>query len=173
MVADRKHFYLGSANLSDRGLTKTKEMGIFVTNCPKLAENAANLFEVNIWSILTILVVLIWYSILYFQVYWHLGGTKHVPKKWPNNFSTKINLDSPLSVENSVDGQILNIYLGSSPKPFCPNGRSDDLSILVHAITSAEKFIYVAVSDYAPMNVFGKIRKPWLILDDLLREGMK
>ena len=72
-----------------------------------------------------------------------------------------------------IDGQILNIYLGSSPKPFCPNGRSDDLSILVHAITSAEKFIYVAVSDYAPMNVFGKIRKPWLILDDLLREGMK
>ena len=112
------------------------------------------------------------FHFFYFEVYWHLGGTKHVPKKWPNTFSTKINLDSPLAVENSVDGQILNIYLGSSPKPFCPNGRSDDLSILIHAITSAEKFIYVAVSDYAPMNVFGKIRKPWLILDDLLREGI-
>ena len=54
LVADRKHFYLGSANLSDRGLTKTKEMGIFVTNCPKLAENAGNLFEVNILSIRTV-----------------------------------------------------------------------------------------------------------------------
>ena len=42
----RKHFYLGSANLSDRGLTRTKEMGVLVTNCPRLASDAAKLFEV-------------------------------------------------------------------------------------------------------------------------------
>ena len=67
---------------------------------------------------------------------------------------------------------MLQIYLGSSPSPFCPNGRSDDLSILTHAISQADEFVYVAVSDYAPMNVFGKDRKPWPILDDLLREGL-
>ena len=61
--------------------------------------------------------------------------------------------------------------LGSSPKPFCPSGRTDDLSILIHAITNAEKYINVAVADYAPMNVFGKVRKPWFVLDDLIREG--
>ena len=86
-------------------------------------------------------------------------------------FSTKINLENPYAVKNSQDGQMLQIYLGSSPSPFCPNGRSDDLSILTHAISQADEFVYVAVSDYAPMNVFGKDRKPWPILDDLLREG--
>ena len=64
LVADRKHFYLGSANLSDRGLTKTKEMGILVTNCPELADDAAKLFD----------------------VYWELGGLQNVPKKWPTTF---------------------------------------------------------------------------------------
>ena len=112
-------------------------------------------------------------------------------------YSTKVNLDSPMAVKNSIDGQALNVYLGkkskiqcwklsladfcfhlnnclflgSSPKPFCPSGRTDDLSILIHAITNAEKYINVAVADYAPMNVFGKVRKPWFVLDDLLREG--
>ena len=46
------------------------------------------------------------------------------------------------------------------------------MSILTNAISQANKFVYVAVSDYAPMNVFGKQRKPWPILDDLLREGL-
>ena len=64
LVADRKHFYLGSANLSDRGLTKMKEMGIFVRNCPVLADDAAKLFD----------------------VYWQLGGLQKIPKKWPTSF---------------------------------------------------------------------------------------
>ena len=64
LVADRKHFYLGSANLSDRGLTKTKEMGILVRNCPVLAEDAAKLFD----------------------VYWEMGGVPKIPKKWPSRF---------------------------------------------------------------------------------------
>ena len=55
----RKHFYLGSANLSDRGLTKTKEMGVLVTNCPTLAEDAAILFD----------------------VYWELGGRNKLIKE--------------------------------------------------------------------------------------------
>jgi hypothetical protein len=55
---------------------------------------------------------------------------------------------------------------------FTSPGRSDDLSILVNAINLADDYIFVAVSDYAPMNVFGKQRKPWLVLDDLLREAV-
>lgn len=77
-----------------------------------------------------------------------------------------------MTVRNSIDGQVLNAYFGSSPSPFCPKGRSDDLSILIHAITQADKYIHVAVADYAPMNVFGKQRKPWPVLDDLLREAV-
>ena len=86
-------------------------------------------------------------------------------------FRSKINLDNPLRVKNSVDGETILTYFGSSPPPLCPPGRTDDLSILIHAISQSEEYIYVAVSDYAPMNVFGKNRKPWPVLDDLLREG--
>ena len=45
------------------------------------------------------------------------------------------------------------------------------LFTLKHAIASADKFIFVAVSDYVPMNVFGKVKRRWNVLDDLLREG--
>jgi phosphatidylserine/phosphatidylglycerophosphate/cardiolipin synthase-like enzyme len=55
----RKHFYIGSSNLSDRALTKTKEVGILVTHCPELAADAAILFE----------------------VYWELGRTDKIPSK--------------------------------------------------------------------------------------------
>lgn len=85
---------------------------------------------------------------------------------------TRINLEHPLTVKNSINGHSLNAYFGSSPSPFCAKGRSDDLSILIHAITQANKYIYVAVADYAPMNVFGKQRKPWPVLDDLLRQAV-
>jgi phosphatidylserine/phosphatidylglycerophosphate/cardiolipin synthase-like enzyme len=73
LIADRKHFYLGSANLSDRGLTRTKEMGVFLTSCIRLAEDAAKLFE----------------------VYWEMAKTTKVPRKWAPQFSSEINMVSP------------------------------------------------------------------------------
>ncbi len=41
--------------------TRTKEVGVLVMNCPRLAEDAANLFD----------------------VYWELGKTNRVPKRFP------------------------------------------------------------------------------------------
>ena len=46
--------------MSDRGLTKTKEVGVLVMNCPRLAEDAALLFE----------------------VYWELGKTDKLPDRF-------------------------------------------------------------------------------------------
>ena len=108
-----------------------------------------------------------------FDVYWELGGSQRIPKKWPSSYTTKINLKNPIKVKNSIDGQTLLTYFGSSPAPLCPPGRTEDLSILMHAISKSQEYIYVAVSDYAPMNVFGKQRESWPVLDDLLREGEK
>ena len=39
LVADRRHFYLGSANLSDRGLTKTKGKVYFLKNNLETSSN--------------------------------------------------------------------------------------------------------------------------------------
>ena len=71
-----------------------------------------------------------------------------------------------------MDGEILQVYLGSSPKPFCPYGRNDDLTIITEAINQAEKFLFVAVADYAPFNQFGKMHS-WTILQDLLLNAKK
>lgn len=146
LIADRKHFYLGSANLSDRGLTRTKEMGVLVTMCQRLAEDAAKLFE----------------------VYWELARTNRVPKTWPESFSSEIHVVSPQMVENDVDGHMMRAYLGSSPKPFCPAGRTDDLTAIIETIDAADKFVYIAVADYVPMRIFGE-REYWPLIDDRLR----
>ena len=71
-----------------------------------------------------------------------------------------------------MDGEILQVYLGSSPKPLCPYGRNDDLTIITEAINQAEKFLFVAVADYAPFNQFGKMHS-WTILQDLLLNAKK
>eukprot|EP00093_Oithona_nana_P010310 10310.XXX_67242_65517_1 [CDS] Oithona nana genome sequencing. len=66
LLVDRMHFYLGSANLSDRGLNQRQELGIFVKNCPKLAQDAGKLFD----------------------VYWDLsrGKTAKIPQRWNHQF---------------------------------------------------------------------------------------
>jgi len=39
----RKHFYIGSANLGNRGTTKTKEVGAYVRDCPTLGVKLINI----------------------------------------------------------------------------------------------------------------------------------
>ena len=62
------------------------------------------------------------------------------------------------------------MFLGSSPKALCASGRTDDLTAIVSAIDAAEKFIYIAVGEYVPMDLF-KQHKPWTLIDDRLRAG--
>ena len=44
----RKHFYVGSANFDVEDLNKMKEVGLMITNCPKLADDASRLFAVYV-----------------------------------------------------------------------------------------------------------------------------
>lgn len=46
IVVDNKHFYLGSANLDWRSLNQKMEMGVLVRDCPCLAQDLRNVFEV-------------------------------------------------------------------------------------------------------------------------------
>ena len=55
----RNHFYLGSANVGSRGTSWTKELGMLVTACPKLGEDAKKIFD----------------------LYWHIDGMKKLPEK--------------------------------------------------------------------------------------------
>ena len=45
IIADRKSFYLGSANLDWRSLNQKLELGVLVRECPCLAAELENVFD--------------------------------------------------------------------------------------------------------------------------------
>lgn len=93
-IADNQHFYIGSANMDWRSLTQVKELGVLVTNCTCLAKDVSKIFK----------------------AYWLLGkNNSHIPAHWPDEFSTKFNMNSPITV-NYNNEYNLNTFLSVS---FC------------------------------------------------------
>jgi len=145
-ISDKRHFYVGSANFDWRSLTQVKEIGVLAMNCPKLAEDMTKIYE----------------------VYWALGGPgKTIPDKWPAGLETSINAQDPLN----ISGEGTSVYLSSSPPQFCPQGREIDIDAISHVISSAEKFIHIAVMDYSPSFLFAKNHQFWPVIDNLLRKA--
>jgi hypothetical protein len=64
----------------------------------------------------------------------------------------------------------MRTFLTSSPLPFCPRGRTEDLSAILTTIDAADEFVHVSVADYVPMRIFGE-REYWPDIDDRLRMG--
>ncbi|XP_048516453.1 5'-3' exonuclease PLD3-like [Dendroctonus ponderosae] len=46
-IVDKKHLYVGSANMDWRSLTQVKELGIGIFNCSSIGEDALKIFEVS------------------------------------------------------------------------------------------------------------------------------
>ncbi|XP_071489186.1 5'-3' exonuclease PLD3-like [Diadema antillarum] len=146
-VVDNQHFYLGSANMDYRSLTQVKEVGVGVFNCSCLAKDLKKLF----------------------QVYWYLGtNDSTIPPKWPSQYSTAYNMDSPMQVK--LNGTDADVFIGSSPPEFCPEGRTSDIDGLIHVINSAQKYVYIAVMDYVPEMKYSHPKLYWDIIDAKLRE---
>ncbi|XP_025837185.1 phospholipase D3 isoform X3 [Agrilus planipennis] len=145
-IIDRKHFYVGSANMDWRALTQVKELGVVAYNCTCLAEDMGKIFD----------------------VYWFLGNSKvKIPTHWPISFGTDYNIDNPLKVNFS--NYTFHSFISSSPPPFSAYGRTDDINAILHVIQTAEKFIYIAVMDYSPQFLFTPKIKYWPVIDDALR----
>ncbi|KAH9509355.1 5'-3' exonuclease pld3 [Bulinus truncatus] len=148
-IVDGIHMYIGSANLDWRSYTQIKELGILIENCPTLVSDAEKLFE----------------------VYWYLANNPqpHIPSPWPPEYSTSINSTSPELLEyNQTEGYT---YLSSSPKSFCPSGRTNDIDAILDVIRAADKFIYISVMDYLPIFMFTHPRKFWPVIDDELKQA--
>ncbi|KAK3907420.1 5'-3' exonuclease PLD3 [Frankliniella fusca] len=125
-----------------------KELGAVVYDCPCLANDILKIFN----------------------VYWDLGKEGAViPPKWPESYSTIFNMITPMNI--SLNGMMANTYLSSSPPTFCPTGRSGDVDTIVHLISKAEKFIYIAVMDYIPMMIYTARPKFWPVIDNALRSS--
>ncbi|XP_055913518.1 5'-3' exonuclease PLD3-like [Eupeodes corollae] len=146
-VSDGQNFYLGSANMDWRSLTQVKELGVLVTNCTCLAKDVAKIFE----------------------AYWFLGrNDSEIPPRWPEFYSTKFNVKSPISVQFNDDLNF-NTFFSSSPPPFSATGRTNDLDAIVNVILSAEKFVHIAVMDYYPLIIYSPKIRYWPFIDDALR----
>ncbi|XP_011638332.1 phospholipase D3-like isoform X1 [Pogonomyrmex barbatus] len=144
-LIDRTHVYVGSANMDWRSLSQVKELGLIVLNCSCLANDYAKIFD----------------------VYWKLSEDGKVPSTWPDSLSTKININNPLNF-TYMDNKY-KLFIASSPPPFSPKGRSNDLDAIVHCIAKAEKFIYISVMDYFPLTIYTAQIKYWPIIDNALR----
>lgn len=150
-VIDSKHFYVGSANMDWRSLTQVKELGLLGLNCEALAEDFQRLFD----------------------IYWYLSTPNTPlpsPGMWPEEFTALSNMTHPvlLSINNS---QPSSAFLASSPPPFCATGRTNDIDALLQVISSAKKFVYVAVMDYIPAVVYVPEKYYWWRIDVALREA--
>ncbi|KAK9721967.1 PLD-like domain [Popillia japonica] len=131
-----------------RALTQVKEMGIVGYNCSCLAEDIGKIFD----------------------VYWQLGekGAK-IPDHWPYELHTKYNNNTPMNVVTNTTSY--QVYISSSPPPFSPDGRTDDIAAILNVIQNAEKFIYISVMDYFPLTIYTPKLQFWPLIDSALRKA--
>lgn len=47
-IIDKKHVYVGSANMDWRALTQIKELGFLAMDCPAIALDLAKIFDVSV-----------------------------------------------------------------------------------------------------------------------------
>ncbi|KAK7160860.1 hypothetical protein R3I93_008505 [Phoxinus phoxinus] len=144
-IVDKKHVYIGSANMDWRSLTQVKELGAVVYDCSCLAEDLGKIFE----------------------AYWFLNQTKTVPAHWPSNYSTLYNKDTPMQL--SLNGTDASVYLSSSPPSLCAEGRTSDVQSILSVIADAQQFVYIAVMNYLPTMEFSSHKRYWTDIDDQLR----
>ncbi|CAJ1064894.1 '-3' exonuclease PLD3 [Xyrichtys novacula] len=146
-VVDKKHIYIGSANMDWRSLTQVKELGAVVYNCSCLAADLGKIFE----------------------AYWFLGESQSIPSPWPTSFSTLYNKDTPLQLP--LNDTPSNVYLSSSPPSFCASGRTPDLQSILSVMEDAQSFIYIAVMNYLPTMEFSHPKRYWADIDTELRKA--
>ncbi|MBN3310017.1 PLD3 Phospholipase, partial [Amia calva] len=145
-VVDKKHFYIGSANMDWRSLTQVKELGVAMYNCSCLAQDLDKIFE----------------------AYWYLGQPEAtIPSQWPSSFSTSYNKDTPMKV--GLNGTSSDVYLSSAPPALCADGRTQDLQAILSVINDAQSFIHIAVMNYLPTMEFSQPRRYWSDIDGQLR----
>ncbi|XP_068194184.1 5'-3' exonuclease PLD4 isoform X2 [Antennarius striatus] len=145
-IVDRRHVFIGSANMDWRALTQVKELGVVVYNCSNLAKDLYKIF----------------------QSYWVMGrSNSSLPEPWPAKYDTTINSYYPLLVKN--ENVSSKIYLAGSPPSFCPSSRTLDLDAILSIISEARYYIHVAVMEYFPTTRFEKPKRYWPLIDDAIR----
>ncbi|XP_068436975.1 5'-3' exonuclease PLD4 [Clinocottus analis] len=145
-IVDRKHVFIGSANMDWRALTQVKELGVVVYNCSSLAKDLHKIF----------------------QSYWDMGQShSSLPQPWPSKYDTAINKQHPLLVK--TENVSSRLYLTGSPPSFCPLSRTQDLEAITSILSEAQHYVDVAVMEYFPTTRFEKPQRYWPFIDEAIR----
>ncbi|MCJ8737043.1 hypothetical protein PDJAM_G00019280 [Pangasius djambal] len=144
-IVDRRHIYIGSANMDWRALTQVKELGVVIYNCTSLATDLHKIY----------------------QSYWVMGQKNAtIPVPWPSSYDTSINKDQPLRV--NLSDVPSRVYISNSPPAFCPDSRTKDLDAVLSVVSQAEQFIHVAVMEYFPASKFYYNHRYWPVIENAL-----
>ena len=168
-IVDGRSLYLGSANMDWRSLTQVKELGVIVENQLAIAADAARQFGA-------------WWQLAAMEprtaeiVDATAQRVRLVPDwsdlvvdddRFPFPFSaTAYNQDNPLPL--IAGGQPGTVYLTASPPELGNDGRTDDLTGLLHTIRTAEIAICLSVMNFLPVGWLDEQMFHWPALTDAL-----
>eukprot|EP00696_Hemimastix_kukwesjijk_P004537 gnl/Hemi2/157_TR46_c0_g1_i1.p1 gnl/Hemi2/157_TR46_c0_g1~~gnl/Hemi2/157_TR46_c0_g1_i1.p1 ORF type:complete len:630 (+),score=201.46 gnl/Hemi2/157_TR46_c0_g1_i1:135-2024(+) len=149
IIVDKKHAYVGSANMDWRSLSQVKELGLIVENCSSLA------LDIN----------------RAFNIYWDAANMTVLPNAWPAADAASFNVSAPAKM--MLNGEPTSVYLASSPASFCSTHRTNDIDALVNVINEAESSVSISVMDYAASYLYmpGHKNPYWPVIDDALRSA--
>ncbi|XP_053275133.1 inactive phospholipase D5 [Pleuronectes platessa] len=152
VIVDRKHVYIGSADMDWRSLSKRKELGVLVFNCSCLALDLHRVFS----------------------FYWQLHERDYIPSIWSKRVTALYGRHSALELQ--LNNTNATAYVSTSPDLLCSKDRTRDIDAIHQVIQSAEKFIFISVTDYLPLvnrRFRGtSVTRYWSPIDEVIREAV-
>ncbi|XP_029001720.1 inactive phospholipase D5 isoform X2 [Betta splendens] len=151
-IVDRKHIYVGSADMSWRSLSKRKELGVVLYNCSCLALDLHRVFS----------------------FYWQLHERDYIPSIWSKRVTALYGRHEGLELQlNATEAAA---YVSTSPEAFCPKDRTRDVDAIYHVLQRARAFAFISVTDYLPLvnrSYRGaSVTRYWSPIDEMIREAV-
>ncbi|XP_063333386.1 inactive phospholipase D5-like [Pelmatolapia mariae] len=151
-IVDRKHIYIGSADMDWRSLSKRKELGVVVYNCSCLALDLHRVFS----------------------FYWQLHERDYIPSIWSKRVTALYGKNNALQLQ--LNSTPATAYVSTSPELFCSKDRTRDIDAIYQVIQSAKTFIFISVTDYLPLvkrSFRGtSVTRYWSSIDEVIREAV-
>lgn len=171
-IVDGRSLYLGSANMDWRSLTQVKELGVIVENQPVIAADAAGQFEAW-WQLAAMELQTVEIVDAALQKARLVPGWSNLVAgngRSPHPFAaTNYNQANPLPlIAGNVPG---TAYLTASPPELGNNGRTDDLTGLLHTIHTAESALCLSVMNFIPAGWQDEQMFHWPALTDALLQA--
>ncbi len=157
-VFDRRHVYIGSANMDWKSITQVKELGVVFENHPLVAGDAQKQFDA-------------WWRLCELEpdtleILDPVSQITRIVPAWStlapadlrspadlahSQLETAYTKTTPLRFEH--EGQTGELFITSSPPEMCPPGRVSDLDGLLFTLATAEKSICINVMEFVPASL--------------------